>query len=122
MKTIAMTEITATDWSDRVPKGFTGIIKWPDETKEWYQNGLLHREDGPARIYIIGTKIWFQNGKYCRFDGPAVEWPDGKKEYWIFDRELTKKEFQIFGFLRRNSTYEKTEELMKILVKLAKVK
>ena len=27
-------------------------------TKRWYQNGQLHREDGPAVEYADGTKSW----------------------------------------------------------------
>ena len=65
-------------------------LEWANGTKEWYQNGelhrlyangnqewyqngeltsiflqngLRHREDGPA---ANGTKFWFQNGEYHR--------------------------------------------------------
>ena len=31
--------------------------------KEWYLNGKLHREDGPAVEYSYGTKYWYLNGK-----------------------------------------------------------
>jgi len=46
-----------------------------DEQKgeEYRKNGLLHREDGPARIYANGTKQWFNNGLLHRENGPAVE-------------------------------------------------
>ena len=50
-------------------------------TKEWYLNGVLHREDGPAVERTNGTKIWWLHGKYHREDGPAVEWADGSKEW-----------------------------------------
>ena len=33
-----------------------------DGTKEWFQNGLLHREDGPAIEYHDGTKEWYLEG------------------------------------------------------------
>ena len=33
----------------------------PDGTQEWWQNGKLHREDGPAIIYPNGGP-WYQNG------------------------------------------------------------
>ena len=32
-------------------------------TKEWYLNGKLHREDGPAIEYADGGKEWYLNGK-----------------------------------------------------------
>ena len=28
-------------------------------TKEWYLNGLCHREDGPAIEYANGDKAWY---------------------------------------------------------------
>lgn len=32
--------------------------------KYWYdKNGMLHREDGPAIVYIDGTYWWFIHGK-----------------------------------------------------------
>jgi hypothetical protein len=33
------------------------------EQKEWYINGQLHREDGPAIEYIDGSKSWYINGE-----------------------------------------------------------
>ena len=49
----------------------------------WCQDGLLHRDDGPAIEWINGDKYWYKNGKLHRIDGPAVEWTDGSGEYWI---------------------------------------
>ena len=51
-------------------------------TKRWYQNGLLHRENGPAIEYVDGTKTWYQNDELHREDGPAIEWPDGTKTWY----------------------------------------
>jgi hypothetical protein len=55
-------------------------------TKEWYLNGVLHREDGPAVERTNGTKIWWLHGKYHREDGPAVEWADGSKDWYLHDK------------------------------------
>lgn len=41
--------------------------------EEWKCNGLLHREDGPARIYTNGTKQYFYHGVLHRENGPAIE-------------------------------------------------
>lgn len=38
---------------------------------------------GPAIEYVNGTRIWYQNGLLHREDGPAIEWFHGTKEYWI---------------------------------------
>ena len=49
----------------------------------WYQNGVLHRLDGPAVEYTSGTKRWYQKGLLHREDGPAVEFSDNYVEYWV---------------------------------------
>ena len=52
-------------------------------TREWYLNGKLHREDGPAIEYTNGDKCWYLNGKRHRKDGPAIEYANGETRYWI---------------------------------------
>lgn len=39
--------------------------------EEWYRNGELHREDGPAKTFF-NTREWHLNGKRHRLDGPAI--------------------------------------------------
>jgi hypothetical protein len=51
--------------------------------KEWYLNGQLHREDGPAVERVNGDKFWFLNGQLHREDGPAIEWADGTKFWYL---------------------------------------
>ena len=41
--------------------------------EEWRLNGVLHREDGPARTYSNGTKQYYKHGYLHRIGGPAVE-------------------------------------------------
>jgi len=61
--------------------------------KFWYQNGELHRLDGPAREYANGDKCWYQNGELHRLDGPACEYATGDKAWYIYGTELTEDEF-----------------------------
>ena len=90
---------------------------WPNGTKEWFLNGSLHREDGPAIERWDGTKWflhgnlhredgpavecangdkwWFLNGNRHREDGPAIEWANGYKEWWLHGEELTEEEHRI---------------------------
>ena len=56
---------------------------YDDGTKEWYLNGKLHREDGPAIEWASGGKSWYLNGKVHREDGPAVEWASGSKSWYL---------------------------------------
>jgi len=59
--------------------------------KEWWLNGKLHREDGPAIENSNGSKMWFLNGKLHREDGPAIEYRNGDK-YWYLNGKQVKEE------------------------------
>ena len=50
---------------------------WRDQKKR------LHREDGPAVEYFNGAKEWWLYDKRHREDGPAVEYARGHKEWWV---------------------------------------
>ena len=49
---------------------------------EWRQDGILHREDGPAASYRDGTQEWYQHGHLHRDDGPAVSSPAGFERWY----------------------------------------
>ena len=53
----------------------------------WFQNGQLHRLDGPAIEDATGKKEWYQYNKRSRTDGPAVIGSDGRQE-WYLDGKL----------------------------------
>ena len=52
------------------------------EKTEWFQNKMLHREDGPAIEWNDGTKVWYKNGLRHREDGPAYETKNGIQSWW----------------------------------------
>lgn len=66
-----------------IPESFTGIVEYRNRDREWYKNGGLHREDGPAVEYLNGHKEWWFEGQRHRTDGPAVECINEDKEWWI---------------------------------------
>ena len=66
-----------------------GIVRHRNE------NGLFHREDGPAIEYEYGTKSWWINDERHREDGPAVIWSDGHVEYWMRDVEYTADDYLL---------------------------
>ena len=68
-------------------------IEWADGSKDWYLNGKLHREDGPAIEWASGSKSWYLNGKLHREHGPAIERVDGYKEWVLKGERLTEEEF-----------------------------
>jgi hypothetical protein len=47
-----------------VPRYYSGCVVYPNQSKEWYLNGKVHREDGPAREWLDGTKQWYFNDYY----------------------------------------------------------
>jgi hypothetical protein len=68
-------------------------VECADGNKRWYQNDKRHRTDGPAVEWADGSKFWYQNGKCHRTDGPAAEYANGTK-YWYLDGvELTEAEW-----------------------------
>jgi hypothetical protein len=80
-------------FASKLPNG--GILYiYPDGEKEYWLNGYIHREDGPALEYTNGDKIWYINGKCHREDGPAIDFVDGTKEYWLNNKHVSKYEFE----------------------------
>ena len=75
---------------DKLPEKFTGIVEHANGNKEWYLDGVRHREDGPAREYANGDKAWYLNGKVHREDGPAVESANGKT--WYLNNKLHRED------------------------------
>lgn len=59
--------------------------------KKWYKHGLIHREGGPA-IEYVDVKYYLQNDKYHRIDGPAVVYYDGRKEWFLQDKYYGKND------------------------------
>ena len=50
---------------------------------EWYEDGQLHNEDGPAYRSPKGDLQWWIHGMQHREDGPAAEYKNGDKEWFI---------------------------------------
>jgi hypothetical protein len=61
--------------------------------KEYYWNGQLHREDGPAVEYINGTKKWYRHGQLHREDSPAIEWGGGHKHWYLQGKQYAEEEY-----------------------------
>ncbi len=64
--------------------------------KYWLEDGLLHRENGPAitKACISGDdKYYYQANVLHREDGPAMEFTNGAKQYWKHGK-LIKKEWE----------------------------
>jgi len=66
---------------------------WGAGNKEWFLNGNLHREDGPAIEWADGHKEWYLNGNLHREDGPAFEGSNGYKEWYLNGKKLTEAQF-----------------------------
>jgi hypothetical protein len=88
--------------------------------KSWYQNGKLHREDGPAIEYANGSKEWFLNGEYHREDGPACEYADGRKFWYLNDESYTEEEFLKKTSPIKELTVADLENLLGYPVKIVK--
>ena len=89
-------------------------------TKSWYQNGKLHREDGPAIERANGTKSWFLNDNLHREDGPAIERANGTKSWFLNDEEYTEEEFLKKTSPIKELTVADLEKLLGYPVKIVK--
>ena len=69
--------------SDFVFNCVNGLIIDKYGNKDWFHNGLRHKQNGPAIKNVNGDKLWFQDGKKHRLDGPAIEYSNGTK-YWFY--------------------------------------
>ena len=67
-------------------------VEYANGDKQWYLNGELHREDGPAIEDAIGDKWWLLNGKLHRKEGPAIEGIDGTKEWFLNGKRMSEDE------------------------------
>ena len=79
--------------------GYT-VRVYSDGSKEYFLNGKLHKEDGPAVEYTNGYKAWYKNGKPYNENGPVVIHPNGDKEYFV-NKEEVKQEITVNGFTYR---------------------
>lgn len=63
---------------ESMPKGdFLLVGDYGYEGK--FVDGKLHCENGPARTWLNGTKEWYENGDMHRLDGPAMI---GREAVW----------------------------------------
>ena len=83
---------------EKYPENFTGMAEYVDGGKDWWLNGELHREDGPAVERTNGYKEWWLNGKLHRVDGPAIEWANGSK-YWLLNGKLHREDGPAVEFI-----------------------
>jgi hypothetical protein len=60
-----------------------GLVTDRKGNKQWFRNGKLHRDDGPAVENADGSTEWYRNGHLHRKDGPAAQYKDG--EGWYFN-------------------------------------
>jgi len=59
------------------------VIYSNDYQVEYWVNGHLHREDGPAKIGNILIEYWVNGEKHRKNGKPAIQWRDGHEEYWV---------------------------------------
>jgi|ERR1700691_3788100 len=109
MKTIKL------DSYNDIPENYTGIVEYNDGDTEYFLNGSLHREDGPAVIYPDGSIFYYVNGSLHREDGPAVIRKDDVEYWFLNDKNITK---EVNNWIKENNIPEVWNKSHKILFKL----
>jgi hypothetical protein len=92
-------------------------VEYANGDRDWYLNGQLHRTDGPACEWTDGTSFWFLNGKRHRTDGPALEWADGSRSWWLNGEQVTEAEVMK---PTKELTVAQIEQLLGYSVKVVK--
>ena len=92
VKTQQTESIDLTKQKTKIPNiSIPTSMKWANGSTKFYQNGKLHRLDGPAVQHQDGTKLWYLDGALHRFPGPAIEHACGNKE-WYFNGNLHRED------------------------------
>ena len=87
----------------------------------WYnQDGLRHREDGPAIEYASGSKSWWKNGQYHREDGPAIENVNGSKLWYLKGVWLTEEAWKAKMNPVKEMTVQEISDMLGFEVKVVK--
>ena len=74
------------------------------------QDGITHRDDGPAIIWEDGEMHWYHHGKIHRIDGPAIIRRYDRNEWWWDGRQ--------YSFDRWLEINDEIDEQDKCLIKL----
>ena len=109
--------------SETITKLKNGGVKksYSDGTYMYYNKaGKLHREDGPARLDVIGTAgtntSYYMNGKLHREDGPAIDNFNGYKEWWLNGKKQKSQPIASYTAQRnqKNNSSFKPNDLKKL--------
>ena len=73
-----------------------------------------------VEVYENGTKEWYLNGKLHREDGPAIEYPSGNKLWWLNHVKYTEEEFNRKMSPAIEMTVAEVEEALGKKVKIIK--
>src|ERR1700691_6204728 len=79
------------DYREDLPENYTSIAEYPSGILEYYLNGILHREDGPAVIWPNEIGEYFLKGKFHRVDGPVIIRNGSIQKYYINDENITEE-------------------------------
>jgi len=76
--------------------------------KYWYEDGIPHRVNGPAKI-IWDVEYYYYNGKYYRENGPSIVMPDGS-EYYIDGNQFKRDDGPAATVIIANTCYNRLKQ------------
>jgi hypothetical protein len=92
-------------------------VEWADGSRYWYLNDKRHRTDGPARECADGDRYWYLNGQRHRTDGPAIERANGDRLWYLNGEQVTEAEVMKPS---KELTVAQIEQLLGYSVKVVK--
>lgn len=93
--------VTWVNWGGLLHSVDGPALEKPSGRLEWYIDGKLHRDGGPAVFSGLvewhgeetSYEGWYRDGVLHRLDGAAVEWACGFRSWWIGGVEYSFKDW-----------------------------
>ena len=76
---------------------------YDDGYKRWLYDYWVHRDNGPAILWIDGSTEWRYHGQRHRVNGPAVTVASGSKWWYWYDQEVTEYEHMMLATQTSNN-------------------
>lgn len=98
-------------------------VQFSESCTVWFIKGtdIAHRKDGPAKVWIIqGFEEWWFNGCIHREDGPAIISKHDPRKYWLHGVEYGNNIYAwgeaVLLLHNKPSTQEDVEEFVRSIL------
>lgn len=82
---------------------------------ENFQYKCFFRDGNPVngKIQFFGNCRWFEDGFLHRIDGPAIDFDFGRKEWWLHGQKVANSEEEFLVYLAKKGLNERLQSTLK---------